>query len=92
MLVRVTCGGAPCFIWPGGGITIMADVARMPAASFGTVPTPALVAPIEFTMSRENFAALGGHVENIQPLNTVLRDARYEVRSWPTDNPWPDPG
>ena len=24
-LTRVTCGGAPVFVWPGGGITLMVD-------------------------------------------------------------------
>lgn len=91
MLVRVTSGGAPCYIWPGGGITVMADVAQMPDASFGTVPTPAIVAPIEFTMSRENFAALGGHLDQVLPLETVLQDTRHEVRPWPMGNPWPRP-
>ena len=31
LLVNVTCGGAPVYVWPGGGITVMVDVARMPA-------------------------------------------------------------
>ena len=33
--------------------TVMVDVLRMPDNSFGYVPTPALVAPIEFSMSRD---------------------------------------
>ena len=45
-----------------GGITYMVDVTQMPVGAFGYVPTPALVAPIEFTMRREDYAALGGHV------------------------------
>ncbi len=49
-LTRVTCGGAPVYVWPGGGITFMVDVTQMPAGAFGYVPTPALVAPIEFTL------------------------------------------
>ena len=48
-LTRVTSGGAPVYVWPGGGITFMVDVTQMPAGAFGYVPTPALVAPIEFT-------------------------------------------
>ena len=44
-LVNVTCGGAPAYVWPGGGITVMVDVARMPDRSFGTVPTPATPRP-----------------------------------------------
>jgi hypothetical protein len=41
-LTRVTCGGAPVYVWPGGGITIMVDVSLMPENAFGYVPTPAL--------------------------------------------------
>ena len=62
-LTRVTCGGAPAYVWPGGGITVMVDVMRMPDKSFGHVPTPALVAPIEFTMRLEDYRGLGGHIE-----------------------------
>ena len=43
--MRVTSGGAPVYIWPGGGITYMVDVAAMPDNAFGYVPTPAIVAP-----------------------------------------------
>src|SRR5258705_2452959 len=43
-MVNVTCGGAPAYVWPGGGITVMVDVTRMPDNSFGTRPTPAIVA------------------------------------------------
>ena len=77
-LTRVTCGGAPVYVWPGGGITLMVDVAKMPDNSFGYVPTPALVAPIEFTMRREDYAALGGHVDHIVALEDVL--ARNDIR------------
>jgi len=31
-LTRVTSGGAPVYVWPGGGITFMVDVTRLPAA------------------------------------------------------------
>ena len=27
-LTKVTCGGAPVYVWPGGGITLMVDVAQ----------------------------------------------------------------
>ena len=73
MLTRVTCGGAPTYIWPGGGITLMVDVTRMPKNSFGYVPTPALVAPIEFTMRAEDYKALGGHMDYIQPTEEALQ-------------------
>jgi hypothetical protein len=97
-LVNVTCGGAPAYVWPGGGITVMADVTRMPAGSFGTVPTPAIVAPIEFSMRLDDFAALGGHMDYVRPLDEVLRhggwhqDGAPRTRQWlrqPDLNTWP---
>ncbi len=71
-IVKVTCGGAPVFTWPGGGITVMADVMQLPENAFGYVPTPALVAPIEFTMAREDFARLGGHVDHVISLEEAM--------------------
>ena len=71
-ITSVTCGGAPAYRWPGGGITIMADVSRMPENSFGYVPTPALVAPIEFTMSLESYEALGGHMDHVLRLEDAI--------------------
>ncbi len=71
-LTRVTVGGAPAYVWPGGGITVMADVLAMPENAFGSVPTPALVAPIEFTLRRSDYAALGGYVEEVRTLEDVL--------------------
>ncbi len=69
---NVTVGGAPVFLWPGGGITIMADVTQVPDGAFGYVPTPALVAPLEFTVSREDYVALGGHEAAVRELDDVV--------------------
>jgi len=88
-LTRVTCGGAPAYIWPGGGIMVMVDVMRMPDESFGWVPTPAIVAPIEFTMSRDDYARLGGHMARVRPLDEVLSRERVRLAGWDEDNPWP---
>lgn len=71
-LTYVSCGGAEAYVWPGGGITFMADVLEMPTNSFGYVPTPALVAPIEFTLRSEDYAALGGHMDHVRPVESVL--------------------
>lgn len=71
-LTNVTCGGVKAYIWPGGGITFMVDVSEMPDNSFGYVPTPALVAPIEFTLSYQDFKDLGGHVDYVQPIESVM--------------------
>jgi hypothetical protein len=92
---RVTMGGAPVYVWPGGGITMMVDVTHMPKGSFGYVPTPALVAPIEFTLPAALYERLGGHVGDTVSIAEVLAavapDARIET--WRIHNPWPfDPG
>lgn len=69
---RVTVGGAPVYVWPGGGITVMVDVTQVPDGAFGYVPTPALVAPLEFTVAREEYERLGGHGASVRDLEDVL--------------------
>ena len=99
-LTHVSCGGANAYVWPGGGITVMADVTEMPSNSFGYVPTPALVAPIEFTMRLSDYTALGGHVKQIRPIADVLTDGIRRVgRIDPDADPvarhnyrWPEEG
>ncbi len=92
LLTKVTCGGAPAYVWPGGGITVMVDVARMPANSFGSVPTPAIVAPIEFTLRLDDYRMLGGHMDRIQTVESVLASPHHKLAEWPTGNPWPQAG
>jgi hypothetical protein len=88
-LTRVTLGGAPAYVWPGGGITVMVDVTRMPEHAFGYVPTPAIVAPIEFTLRRDDFAALGGHMDAITPLTKIVAEFQDSARREAQRNPWP---
>jgi len=73
-LTTVTVGGAPVVVWPGGGITFMVDVTLLPDNAFGYVPTPAIVAPIEFTMRLDDYAALGGHVDHVRPVADILAE------------------
>ena len=98
-LTYVTCGGAPAYIWPGGGITVMSDVTEMPENAFGYVPTPALVAPIEFTMRADDYEALGGHMKHVislseavggvtGPQNDHILKGKRQVSCRP-DVPWP---
>jgi 6-hydroxynicotinate reductase len=82
MLTRITCGGAPVYVWPGGGITIMVDVLQMPDRSFGYVPTPALVLPIEFTLTLAEYAQMGGHMDHVVPLESVLRTQTIRALPW----------
>ncbi len=92
-LTRVTCGGAPVTVWPGGGITFFVDVMRMPENAFGYVPTPALVAPIEFTLKLDDYQALGGHMASVKRLDDVVAAEKDHLRltAWRADNPWPTP-
>ena len=78
----VTCGGAQVYVWPGGGITFMVDVLKLPDNSFGYVPTPAIVAPIEFTLPREDFVNLGGHEEAVRSIEDIVeKGGEYSVTS-----------
>jgi hypothetical protein len=88
-VTRVTSGGAPVYVWPGGGITYMVDVTAMPEGSFGYVPTPALVAPLEFTMPLAAYRAMGGHVDHVRSLESLRDIERLEARPWLASNPWP---
>jgi hypothetical protein len=90
LLTLVTCGGAPTYVWPGGGITFMVDVTRVPENAFGYVPTPALVAPIEFTLRLEDYERLGGHMSEVRRLSEArgMAPERRSVRPR-GDNPWP---
>ncbi len=89
--VRVTLGGAPAYVYPGGGITVMVDVLAMPDGAFGYVPTPALVAPMEFTMRAETYADSGGHLDSVVAVRDVIDSYAQTARveTWRPENPWP---
>ena len=91
---RITMGGAPVYLWPGGGITVMVDVTRLPAGAFGYVPTPAIVAPMEFTLPRRLYERLGGHMGEVVPVEAAIAALGDEARvePWPAANPWPFDG
>ena len=87
-ITRLTSGGAETFVWPGGGITFMVDVMGLPKGAFGYVPTPALVAPLEFTLPRDAYIAMGGHAEAIRSLDQSMAEgADYPVSA--RVQPWP---
>ncbi len=69
---RLTVGGAPTYLLPGGGINFLVDVERVLAGSFTWVPTPALVVPVEYTMRWEDYVEMGGHTEAVRPLGAVV--------------------
>jgi 6-hydroxynicotinate reductase len=64
-------------------------VTTMPDNSFGYVPTPAIVGPIEFTMSRADYLALGGHGDFIRPVESIRNIERVKTIPWTPAHPWP---
>ena len=70
----------------------MVDVTRMPENAFGYVPTPALVAPIEFTLQLDDYAALGGHwIMSVRCRRIVDSEGRRRshVAALPPTIRWP---
>ncbi len=66
---RLTIGGAPAFVFPGGGINFMVDVQKVVPKAFTWVPAPATVAPVEYTMTRQKYEEIGGHIKSIKRLS-----------------------
>jgi hypothetical protein len=49
-------------------------VTRLPKGAFGYVPTPALVAPLEFTLPRDAYLAMGGHDDAIISVEQMMAE------------------
>ena len=62
---KLTVGGATPFIFPGGGINFMVDVEEVKTGAFTWVPTPATVAPLEFTMTLRDYEKMGGYLDAV---------------------------
>ena len=73
---KLTVGGAPTYILPGGGITFLVDVEKVMVRAFSYVPTPAPVVPLEYTMRLDEYLEMGGHKESIRKLEEVLREIK----------------
>jgi hypothetical protein len=67
----LTVGGSPTFVMPGGGISFMVDVERVKAGSFYWTPTPATICPVEYTMEKDEYEKIGGHVGAMKPFSVV---------------------
>ena len=95
-LTTVTCGGAPVYVWPGGGITFMVDVSRVPENAFGYVPTPALVAPDRVLDAAVRPMPRSAATWTRSAASTRVRAPGPPRRSVPNrdGNPWPlaEPG
>ena len=75
---HLTIGGAPAYVWPGGGINFMVDAGKVVDRSFTWVPTPAMVAPIEYTITKSDYADIGGHMDEIVPLEELKKRIKME--------------
>jgi hypothetical protein len=75
---KLTVGGAPVYILPGGGITFFVDVEKVMVRAFTFVPTPATVAPLEYTMRLDEYVEMGGHKESIRKLKGVLKGINHK--------------
>ena len=64
---------------------------RCPPNAFGSVPTPALVAPIEFTLPRDDYARLGGHMGRVRRVDEVLAEAKPRATVLPAGVRFPVP-
>jgi len=74
----LTIAGAPTFLMPGGGITFLADVEKMVDMPFTYTPSPAIVAPIEYTMLLDQYAEIKGHTHAARTIDDVLEEGRWE--------------
>jgi hypothetical protein len=75
--IKLTAAGQETFIFPGGNLIFMVDVAKMPENCFAWVPTPATVIPIEFTMTKATFNEICGYSDAAKPLEKVLEEFEH---------------
>jgi hypothetical protein len=68
---NLTVGGAPTFLFPGGGINFMVDVEKVKQDFFYWTPTPAVICPIEYTMATPDYEKMGGHVAAMRPFEAL---------------------
>lgn len=70
----LTIGGATAFVYPGGGINFMVDTQKVVNKAFTWVPTPATVAPVEYTMKKDDYQAMGGHMDEIKDVSEYKKN------------------
>jgi 6-hydroxynicotinate reductase len=70
--IQITMCGAPVSLMPGGNIIFSADVSKIPVGSFYVTPTPAIIVPVEYTMTRATFQRIKGRYQSLQNLNKFL--------------------
>lgn len=72
----LTIGGAPTYVYPGGGINFLVDTAQVVDRGFTWVPTPATVAPVEYTMTKADYEAIQGHMDQIRDVSEYKKNGK----------------
>lgn len=75
---RLSVGGVPAYVLPGGGINFLVDVGQMQWRPFSWTPAPAVIVPLEYTMERETYVRLGGHKQNLKLLEDIYQERDLE--------------
>lgn len=75
---ELSIAGAKTFVMPGGGITFLADVEKMLDHPFSYTASPAVVAPIEYTILKEKYREIGGHMEAVRSKEEAVKEGRFE--------------
>lgn len=74
----LSIAGAPAYLMPGGGITFLADVEKMIDHPFNYTPSPAVLAPIEYTMTVDKYRDIKGHIPSMRTKDDVIKEGRCE--------------
>lgn len=77
--IKITMCGAPVSVMPGGNIIFTVDVSKIPPGSFYVTPTPAIIVPVEYTMTRSTFEQIRGRYRALQELDVFLSDKDIEI-------------
>lgn len=77
--LKYTICGQPVYIMPGGGITAEGWVENMPEGAFTWVPTPAMVCPMEITMTKETYKEIGGYMDAIVPVDELDKTRKTKI-------------
>ena len=53
----------------------MVDAEKVVSKAFTWVPTPATVAPVEYTLRKSDYEAIGGHMSQIRTVDQIKEKA-----------------
>lgn len=76
--MKITVGGAPTYIFPGGNIIIAVDVAKVPKNCFHLTPTPAPFVAIEYTTTLDVYKKMKGFTNEIIQIEDLKQNQKVE--------------